>query len=103
MHALYGLCGEIQSGRPGGGKSSLVLFSLHFTTRESGPTNWTALDICMKKFCIYVTSKGSKHRELFFATDDQAKAESMASLFNELRRDQNEKYTIEKLKIDRDE
>jgi len=57
----------------------------------------------MKKFCIYVTSKGSKHREVFHATDDQAEAERMASLFNELRRSQNEKYTIEKLKTDSDE
>ena len=57
----------------------------------------------MKKFCIYVTSGGSKHREVFFATDDEAEAERMASLFNELRRHYNEKYTIEKRKIDRPE
>jgi len=54
----------------------------------------------MKKCCIYVTSNGSKHREVFFVTDDEAEAERMASLFNELRRHHNEKYTIEKHKID---
>jgi branched-chain amino acid transport system ATP-binding protein len=50
----------------------------------------------MKKFCIYVTSKGSKQREVFFTTDDEAEAERMISLFNELRQHHNEKYTIEK-------
>jgi hypothetical protein len=41
--------------------------------------------------------------KVFFATDDEAEAERMASLFNELRRPHNEKYTIEKRKTDRDE
>jgi hypothetical protein len=60
-------------------------------------------DVCMKKFCIYVTSKGSKHREVFFTTDDEAEAERMTSLFNELRQHHNEKYTIEKHKSGTDE
>jgi len=57
----------------------------------------------MSKFCIYATSNGSKHREVLFVTDDEAEAERMASLFNELRRHHNEKYTIEKHKNDRNE
>jgi hypothetical protein len=57
----------------------------------------------MKKFCIYVTSKGSKQREVFFTTDDEAEAERMTSLFNELRQHHNEKYTIEKHKSGTDE
>jgi hypothetical protein len=60
-------------------------------------------DVCMKKCCIYVTSNGSKHREVFFVTDDEAEAERMASLFNDLRRHHNEKYTIEKHKSGTDE
>src|SRR5229473_4027107 len=72
--------------------------------RVRGAENWTCSgDFCMNKFCIYATSNGSKHREVFFVTDDEAEAERMASLFNELRRHHNEKYTIEKHKNDRNE
>ena len=57
----------------------------------------------MKKFRIYVTSKGAKHREVFSTTDDEVEAERMASLFNELRQHHNEKYTIQKQKSGTDE
>ncbi len=75
-----------------------------YRVRVRGAENWTCSgDFCMSKFCIYATSNGSKHREVLFVTDDEAEAERMASLFNELRRHHNEKYTIEKHKNDRNE
>jgi hypothetical protein len=40
---------------------------------------------------------------VFFTTDDEAEAERMTSLFNELRRHHNEKYMIEKHKGGTDE